>query len=42
MSQTTNGKQCNIALIYRLPSQSSEDFDTFLTHSELLLDNIAN
>ena len=41
MSQTTNGKQCNIALIYRLPSQSS-DFDTFLTHSELLLDNIAN
>ena len=30
------GKQCNITLIYRSPSQSSEEFDTFL------LDYIAN
>ena len=36
------GKQCNITLIYRSPSQSSEEFDTFLSNSELLLDYIAN
>ena len=32
------GKQCNITLIYRSPSQSSEEFDTFLSNFELLLD----
>ena len=36
------GKQCNITLIYRSPSQSSEEFDTFLSNFELLLDYIAN
>ena len=35
-------KQCNITLIYRSPSQSSEEFDTFLSNFELLLDYIAN
>ena len=39
---SVNGKQCNITLIYRSPSQSSEDFDPFLSNFELLLDNIAN
>ena len=34
------GKQCNITLIYRSPSQSSEGCDTFLSNFELLL--IAN
>ena len=37
-----NGKQCNMTLIYRSPCQSSEEFQTFLTNFELLLDNIAN
>ena len=36
------GKQCNITLIYRSPSQSSEDFDKFLSNFEFLLDYIAN
>ena len=36
------GKQCNINLIYRSPSQSSEEFDTFLSNFELLPDYIAN
>ena len=35
-------KQCNIILIYRSPSQSSEEFDTFLSNFEFLLDYIAN
>ena len=41
-SLSVRGKQCNITLIYRSPSQSSEDFDTFLSNLELLLDYIAN
>ena len=36
------GKQCNITLIYRSPCQSSEEFDTFLSNFESLLDHIAN
>ena len=36
------GKQCNITLICRSPSQSSEEFGTFLSNLELLLDYIAN
>ena len=36
------GKQCNITLIYRSPSQSSEEFDTFLSNFKLLLDYITN
>ena len=32
----------NITLIYRSPRQSSEEFDTFLSNFELLLDYIAN
>ena len=36
------GKQCNITLINHLPSQSSEEFDTFLSHFELLLNYFAN
>ena len=39
---SVNGKQCNITLIYRSPSQSSDDFHTFLKKFELLLDNIEN
>ena len=35
-------KQCNITLIYRSPSQSSEEFDTFLSNFRLLLDYITN
>ena len=35
-------KRCNITLIYRSPSQSSEEFQTFLKNFKLLLDNIAN
>ena len=31
------GKQCKITLIYRAPSQSSEEFDTFLSSFKLLL-----
>ena len=33
--------QCNTTLIYRSPSQSSEEFDTFLSNFELLLDYMA-
>ena len=36
------GKQCNITLIYRSPSQSSEEFDKYLSNFEFLLDYIAN
>ena len=36
------GKQFNVTLIYRSPSQSSEEFDTFLSNFELPLDCIAN
>ena len=36
------GKQYNITLIYRSPSQSSEEFDTFLSNFKFLLDYIAN
>ena len=39
---SVNGKQCNITLIYRLPSQSPDEFHTFLIYFALLLDNIAN
>ena len=39
---SVNGKQCNITLIYGSPSQSSEEFDTFLSNFELQLDFIAN
>ena len=39
---SVNGKQCNITLIYGSPSQSSEEFDTFLSDFELQLDYIAN
>ena len=39
---SVNGTQYNIILIYGLPSQSSEEFHTFLTNFELMLDNIAN
>ena len=41
-SPSVYGKHCNITLIYRSPSQSSEEFDTFLSNFELLLDYIAN
>ena len=41
-SLSVYGKQCNITLIYRSPSQSSEEFDTFLSNFEFLLDHIAN
>ena len=36
------GKQCNITLIYRSPSQSSEEFGTFLLTFKLSIDYIAN
>ena len=36
------GKQFNITLIYRSRSQSSEEFDKFLSNFEFLLDYIAN
>ena len=39
---SVNGKEGNITLICRSPSQSLEEFDTFLSNIELLLDNIAN
>ena len=41
-SLSVYGKQCNITLIYRSPSQSSEEFDTFLSNFEFLLDHITN
>ena len=41
-SLSVYGKQCNITLIYLSPSQSSEEFGTFLSNFELLLDYIAN
>ena len=41
-SLSVYGKQCNITLIYLSPSQSSEEFDTFLSNFEFLLDYIAN
>ena len=41
-SLSLHGKECNVTLIYRSPSQSSEEFDTFLSNFELLLDYIAN
>ena len=41
-SLSVHWKQCNITLTYRLPSQSSEECDTFLSNFELLLDYIAN
>ena len=41
-SLSVHGKQCNITLIYRSPSQSSEEFDIFLSNFELLLDYITN
>ena len=41
-SLSVYGKQCNITLIYRSPSQSSEEFVTFLSNFELLLDYITN
>ena len=37
---SVNEKQCNITLIYRSPSQSSEEFQTILKKFEFLLDNI--
>ena len=39
---SVNRKQCNITLIYRSPSQPSDEFHTLLTKFELLLDNIEN
>ena len=41
-SLSVHGKQCNITLIYHPPSQSSEEFDTFLSNLDLLLDYIGN
>ena len=41
-SLSVYGKQFNVTLIYCSPSQSSEDFDTFLSNFESLLDCIAN
>ena len=35
-------EKCNITLIYRSPSQSSEEFNTFLSNFEFLLDYMAN
>ena len=37
---SVNEKQCNITLIYRSPSQSSEEFQTILKKFEFLFDNI--
>ena len=39
---SVSGKQCNIILIYRSPSQWSEESDTFLSNFELLQDFITN
>ena len=36
-SLSVNEKQCSIILIYQSPSQTSEEFDIFLTSFELLL-----
>ena len=36
-SLSVNGKQCNITLIYHSPSQSSEEFQTFVINLDLLL-----
>ena len=41
-SLSVYGKQCNITLIYRSPSQSSEELDIFLSNFEFLLDYIAS
>ena len=41
-SLSVYGKRCNITLIYRSRSQSSEEVDTFLSNFEFLLDYIAN
>ena len=41
-SLSVYGKQCSITSIYRLPSQSSEEFDTFLSNFKVLLDYIAS
>ena len=40
-SLSVYGKQCNITLIYCSQSQSSEEFDKFLSNFEFLLDYIA-
>ena len=40
-SLSVYGKQCNITLIYRSPSQSSEEFDKCLSNFGFLLDYIA-
>ena len=37
---SVNEKQCNITLIYRSPSQSSEELQTIFKKFEFLLDNI--
>ena len=42
LSLSVYEKQCNITLIYHSPSQSSEEFDIFLSNFELLLDYLAN
>ena len=34
------GKLCNVIVLYRSPSQSQYDFETFLTNFELNLDTI--
>ena len=41
-SLSVYGKQSNITLIYRSPSQSSKEFDKFLSNFEFLLHYIAN
>ena len=40
LNLSVNGKQSNVILIYCSPSQSSEEFQAFLTNFELLLDNV--
>ena len=40
-SLSVYGKQRNITLIYRSPSQSSEEFDKFLSNFEFSLDYVA-
>ena len=42
LNLSVNGKQCNITLIYCLPSQSSVEFYTLLTNFELSSENILN
>ena len=34
------GKLCNVIVLYHSPSQSQDDFETFLTNFELNLDTI--